>query len=190
MGAEVTVLDRSITRLEQLDEQYAGRLRTIYSTAAAIDECAQESDLIIGAVLIPGASAPKLISRSQLTRFKPGTVMVDVAIDQGGCFETSKPTTHAQPTYQVANVVHYCVANMPGAVAKTATMALTNATLPYIMQLAQGDVASALQADVHFGAGLNVYDGQLTHAAVATALGESYVPAVEALNTPMQLKTA
>ena len=190
MGAEVTVLDRSITRLEQLDEQYAGRLRTIYSTAAAIDECAQESDLIIGAVLIPGASAPKLISRSQLTRFKPGTVMVDVAIDQGGCFETSKPTTHAQPTYQVANVVHYCVANMPGAVAKTATMALTNATLPYVMQLAQGDVASALQADVHFGAGLNVYDGQLTHAAVATALGESYVPAVEALNTPMQLKTA
>jgi alanine dehydrogenase len=165
-------------------------LRTIYSTAAAIDECAQESDLIIGAVLIPGASAPKLISRSQLTQFKPGTVMVDVAIDQGGCFETSKPTTHAQPTYQVANVVHYCVANMPGAVAKTATMALTNATLPYVMQLAQGDVASALQADAHFGAGLNVYDGHLTHAAVATALGEPCVPAVEALNTPMQLKTA
>ena len=190
MGAEVTVLDRSVTRLGQLDEQYAGRLRTIYSTAAAIDECAQESDLIIGAVLIPGASAPKLISRSQVTQFKPGTVMVDVAIDQGGCFETSKPTTHAEPTYQVANVVHYCVANMPGAVAKTATMALTNATLPYIMQLAQGDVASALLADTHFGAGLNVYDGQFTHAAVAAALGEPYVPVVEALNKPMQLKTA
>ena len=190
MGAEVTVVDRSVARLGELDEQYTGRLRTIASTAAAVDQYAREADLIIGAVLIPGASAPKLISRDLLTQLKPGTVMVDVAIDQGGCFETSKPTTHADPTYVVDGVVHYCVANMPGAVARTATMALTNATLPYVLQLAQGDVASVLLSDPHFGAGLNVYDGRLTHSAVAAALEAPFVPASEALQAPMHLRTA
>jgi alanine dehydrogenase len=190
MGAEVTVVDRSVARLGELDEQYAGRLRTIASTAAAVDQYAREADLIIGAVLIPGASAPKLISRDLLAQLKPGTVMVDVAIDQGGCFETSKPTTHADPTYVVDGVVHYCVANMPGAVARTATMALTNATLPYVLQLAQGDVASVLLSDPHFGAGLNVYDGRLTHSAVAAALEAPFVPASEALQAPMHLRTA
>ena len=190
MGAEVTVVDRSVARLGELDEQYAGRLRTIASTAAAVDQYAREADLIIGAVLIPGASAPKLISRDLLTQLKPGTVMVDVAIDQGGCFETSKPTTHADPTYVIDGVVHYCVANMPGAVARTATMALTNATLPYVLQLAQGDVASVLLSDPHFGAGLNVYDGRLTHSAVAAALEAPFVPASEALQAPMHLRTA
>ena len=190
MGAEVTVVDRSVARLGELDEQYTGRLRTIASTAAAVDQYSREADLIIGAVLIPGASAPKLISRDLLTQLKPGTVMVDVAIDQGGCFETSKPTTHADPTYVVDGVVHYCVANMPGAVARTATMALTNATLPYVLQLAQGDVASVLLSDPHFGAGLNVYDGRLTHSAVAAALEAPFVPASEALRAPMQLRTA
>ena len=190
MGGEVTVVDRSVARLGELDEQYTGRLRTIASTAAAVDQYAREADLIIGAVLIPGASAPKLISRDLLTQLKPGTVMVDVAIDQGGCFETSKPTTHADPTYVVDGVVHYCVANMPGAVARTATMALTNATLPYVLQLAQGDVASVLLSDPHFGAGLNVYDGRLTHSAVAAALEAPFVPASEALQAPMHLRTA
>ena len=190
MGAEVTVVDRSVARLGELDEQYAGRLRTIYSTAAAVDQYARDADLIIGAVLIPGASAPKLICRELLAQLKPGTVMVDVAIDQGGCFETSTPTTHADPTYVVDGVVHYCVANMPGAVARTATMALTNATLPYVMQLAQGDVASVLLSDPHFGAGLNVYDGRLTHSAVAAALEAPFVPASEALQAPMHLRTA
>lgn len=190
MGAEVTVVDRSVARLGELDEQYTGRLRTIASTAAAVDQYAREADLIIGAVLIPGASAPKLISRDLLTQLKPGTVMVDVAIDQGGCFETSKPTTHADPTYVVDGVVHYCVANMPGAVARTATMALTNATLPYVLQLAQGDVASVLLSDPHLGAGLNVYDGRLTHSAVAAALEAPFVPASEALQAPMHLRTA
>jgi len=190
MGAEVTVVDRSVARLGELDEQYTGRLRTIASTAAAVDQYAREADLIIGAVLIPGASAPKLISRDLLAQLKPGTVMVDVAIDQGGCFETSKPTTHADPTYVVDGVVHYCVANMPGAVARTATMALTNATLPYVLQLAQGDVASVLLSVPHFGAGLNVYDGRLTHSAVAAALEAPFVPASEALQAPMHLRTA
>jgi alanine dehydrogenase len=190
MGAEVTVVDRSVARLGELDEQYTGRLRTIASTAAAVDQYAREADLIIGAVLIPGASAPKLISRDLLTQLKPGTVMVDVAIDQGGCFETSKPTTHADPTYVIDGVVHYCVANMPGAVARTATMALTNATLPYVLQLAQGDVASVLLSDPHFGAGLNVYDGRLTHSAVVAALEAPFVPASEALQAPMHLRTA
>jgi alanine dehydrogenase len=190
MGAEVTVVDRSVARLGELDEQYTGRLRTIASTAAAVDQYAREADLIIGAVLIPGASAPKLISRDLLAQLKPGTVMVDVAIDQGGCFETSKPTTHADPTYVIDGVVHYCVANMPGAVARTATMALTNATLPYVLQLAQGDVASVLLSDPHFGAGLNVYDGRLTHSAVAAALEAPFVSASEALQAPMHLRTA
>ena len=174
MGAEVTVLDRSVSRLGELDEQYRGQLRTVYSTAEAVEEHACEADLIIGAVLIPGASAPKLITAEMLADFKPGTVMVDVAIDQGGCFETSRPTTHADPTYVVDGVVHYCVANMPGAVARTATMALTNATLPYVMRLANEQVDSLLAGDKHFAAGLNVADGKLVHPAVAEALSSEF----------------
>ena len=176
MGAEVTVLDRSVSRLGELDEQYRGQLRTVYSTAEAVEEHAREADLIIGAVLIPGASAPKLITTEMLADFKPGTVMVDVAIDQGGCFETSRPTTHADPTYVVDGVVHYCVANMPGAVARTATMALTNATLPYVMRLANEQVDSLLAGDKHFAAGLNVANGRIVHPAVAEALSNEVHP--------------
>ncbi len=170
MGADVTVLDRSVARLGELDEQYRGQLRTVYSTAEAVEEHACQADLIIGAVLIPGASAPKLITGDMLKQLKPGTVMVDVAIDQGGCFETSKPTTHADPTYTIDNVVHYCVANMPGAVAKTSTMALTNATLPYVLRLANETPDAALSQDSHFAAGINITEGKIVHPAVAEAL--------------------
>jgi len=174
MGADVTVLDRSVTRLGELDEQYRGQLRTVFSTAEAIEEYACEADLIIGAVLIPGASAPKLITGDMLHQLKPGTVMVDVAIDQGGCFETSQPTTHADPTYVIDNVVHYCVANMPGAVAKTSTMALTNATLPYVLRLANETPGSALSKDSHLAAGVNITDGKIAHPAVAEALSTHF----------------
>lgn len=171
LGAEVTVLDKSLARLEALDHRYQGRLHTVYSTADALDEAIHESDLIIGAVLVPGAAAPKLITRKQLADMKPGSVLVDVAIDQGGCFETSKATTHAEPTYVVDGVVHYCVANMPGAVARTSTQALTNATMPFIAALADKGWQRALAEDRHFLAGLNVHEGQVTHPAVADAFG-------------------
>ena len=174
MGADVTVTDRSVSKLTELDEQYRGQLRTVYSTAESIEEHAREADLIIGAVLIPGASAPKLISADMLRLLKPGSVLVDVAIDQGGCFETSRPTTHADPTYVIDDVVHYCVANMPGAVARTATLALTNATLPYVARLASKGSRETLLSDEHFSAGLNVFEGQLTHQAVAEALDTSW----------------
>ncbi|MGE4535276.1 alanine dehydrogenase [Halomonas sp.] len=171
LGAEVTVLDKSIPRLETLDDRYQGRMRTVFSTADAIDEAVRESDLIVGAVLIPGAAAPKLITRAMLAEMKPGSVLVDVAIDQGGCFETSRPTTHAEPTYVVDGVVHYCVANMPGAVARTSTQALTNATLPFVLALADKGWQQALADDADFAAGLNVHAGQVTYAAVAEAFG-------------------
>ena len=190
MGADVTVLDRSVNRLGELDEQYRGQLRTVYSTAEAVEEHAREADLIIGAVLIPGASAPKLISRDMLRDLKPGAVMVDVAIDQGGCFETSKPTTHADPTFVVDDVLHYCVANMPGAVARTATMALTHATLPYVLKLAADPLATVMSADPHFAAGMNVHEGLVTHEAVAHALAREYVPVAQALSAPPQLRSA
>jgi alanine dehydrogenase len=171
LGAEVTVLDRSIPRLETLDDRYQGRMKTVFSTADAIDEAVRDSDLIIGAVLIPGAAAPKLITRAMLADMKPGSVLVDVAIDQGGCFETSKPTTHAEPTYIVDGIVHYCVANMPGAVARTSTLALTNATMPFVLALADKGWEQALAADPHFAAGLNVHAGKVTYQAVADAFG-------------------
>ncbi|MGR2738285.1 alanine dehydrogenase [Billgrantia sp. Q4P2] len=178
LGAEVTVLDKSIPRLEVLDDRYQGRMKTVFSTADAIDEAVRESDLIVGAVLIPGAAAPKLITRAMLADMKPGSVLVDVAIDQGGCFETSKPTTHAEPTYVVDGIVHYCVANMPGAVARTSTQALTNATLPFVIALADKGWKRALADDAHFLPGLNVHDGQVTYRAVAEAFGlESVDPA-------------
>jgi alanine dehydrogenase len=190
MGADVTVLDRSVNRLGELDEQYRGQLRTVYSTAEAVEEHAREADLIIGAVLIPGASAPKLISRDMLRDLKPGAVMVDVAIDQGGCFETSKPTTHADPTFVVDDVLHYCVANMPGAVAKTSTMALTNATLPYVQKLAQSDLADLLRTDSHMAAGVNVLRGELTHPAVAEALQKPWQLPADLLSGQRHLRTA
>ena len=190
MGADVTVIDRSVSKLAELDEQYRGQLRTIYSTAESIEEHAREADLIIGAVLIPGASAPKLISADMLRFLKPGTVLVDVAIDQGGCFETSRPTTHADPTYVIDEVVHYCVANMPGAVARTATLALTNATLPYVARLASKGSRETLLSDEHFSAGLNVFEGQLTHQAVAEALDTVWRRPSEVLNQSPQLRSA
>ncbi|GED23451.1 alanine dehydrogenase [Halomonas sabkhae] len=179
LGAEVTVLDKSIPRLETLDDRYQGRMKTVFSTADAMEEAIRESDLIIGAVLVPGAAAPKLITRDMLSDMKPGSVLVDVAIDQGGCFETSKPTTHAEPTYVVDGVVHYCVANMPGAVARTSTQALTNATLPFVLSLADKGWRQALAEDKHFAAGLNVHDGKLTYRAVADAFGLEYVEAAQ-----------
>jgi len=190
MGADVTVIDRSVSKLGELDEQYRGQLRTIYSTAESIEEHAREADLIIGAVLIPGASAPKLMSADMLRLLKPGTVLVDVAIDQGGCFETSRPTTHADPTYVIDGVVHYCVANMPGAVARTATLTLTNATLPYVARLASKGSRETLLSDEHFSAGLNVFEGQLTHQAVAEALDTSWRRPSEVLSQSPQLRSA
>ena len=180
MGANVTILDRSIPRLRQLDSEYEGRASCVFSTDAAIEEYALEADLVIGAVLVHGAAAPKLLSSSLIKRMKKGAVVVDVAIDQGGCFETSKATTHDHPTYIVDGVVHYCVANMPGGVARTATMALNNATLPYAIALAN-DPVNALFTNSNLQNGLNVHKGSVTYKAVADALGYTYVPADEAL---------
>jgi len=175
MHAEVTVVDRSLVRLRQLDAQFGGRVRTAYSTAATIEALVVEADLVIGTVLIPGAAAPKLVTRAMLKTMKPGSVLVDVSIDQGGCFETSKPTTHANPTYIVDEIVHYCVANIPGAVPRTSTFALTNATLPFVKALAQGPSAT-LAADPHLRNGVNVHAGAITYPAVAQALGMSHRP--------------
>jgi alanine dehydrogenase len=180
MGANVTILDRSIPRLRQLDSEYEGRASCVFSTDAAIEEYALQADLVIGAVLVHGAAAPKLLSSSLIKRMKKGAVVVDVAIDQGGCFETSKATTHDHPTYIVDGVVHYCVANMPGGVARTATMALNNATLPYAIALAN-DPVNALFTNSNLQNGLNVHKGSVTYKAVADALGYTYVPADEAL---------
>ncbi|WP_219323188.1 alanine dehydrogenase [Methylovirgula sp. HY1] len=172
LGAEVSVLDRSLPRLRQLDELFQGRVRTRYAATAAIETEVFAADAVIGAVLIPGASAPKLVTRAMLKEMKPGAVLVDVAIDQGGCFETSHPTTHAEPTYVVDGIVHYCVANMPGSVPHTSSHALNNATLPYGLALAAGG-AAAILADPGLRAGLNVHRGHITHAAVASSLGLS-----------------
>ncbi|WP_170772691.1 alanine dehydrogenase [Ruegeria lacuscaerulensis] len=171
MGADVTVLDRSLPRLRYLDDVFGGQFKNQYSTAGATAELIQTADMVIGAVLIPGAAAPKLITRAQLSTMKPGAVLVDVAIDQGGCFETSKATTHADPIYEVDGVMHYCVANMPGAVARTSTIALGNATMPFMLALADKGWKQACQDDPHLMAGLNVHAGQLTYYAVGKALG-------------------
>ena len=181
LGADVTILDRSIARLQELEMIFGGRIRTVFSTRDAIERYALEADLVIGAVLIPGAAAPKLVSAEMVKRMKKGAVMVDVAIDQGGCFETSRPTTHQEPTYIVDGVVHYCVANMPGGVARTSTIALTNATLPYALHLAERGATAALREDAHLRNGLNVHAGMVTHQAVAEALGYEYVDALTAL---------
>ncbi|NND81797.1 MAG: alanine dehydrogenase [Gammaproteobacteria bacterium] len=171
MGANVTILDRSIPRLRELDVEFAGRVNCLYSTAEAIEKYALSCDLLIGAVLLPGASAPKLVSRDLISRMKTGAVVVDVAIDQGGCFETSKATTHQDPTFVVDGVVHYCVANMPGAVPQTSTHALNNATLPFTISLANRGWKEALRRDEHLLRGLNVHAGKLCYAAVGEAQG-------------------
>jgi len=181
MEAHVTVLDRSLQRLKELDFQFGCMLNTIYSTREALNRYVASADLLIGAVLVPGAAAPKLVDRAMLRSMKPGSVLVDVAIDQGGCFETSRPTTHANPTYVEEGVVHYCVANMPGAVARTSTFALNNATLPFTLNLADKGYRQALLDDPHLCAGLNVHCGQLTYKAVADDLGLDYVAASQAL---------
>ncbi|HEV7135199.1 MAG TPA: alanine dehydrogenase [Steroidobacteraceae bacterium] len=170
LRADVTVLDRSVDRLRELSSLFGASLRTAYSTTEAIESLVRDADLVIGAVLIAGAAAPKLVTRAMVSGMRPGSVLVDIAIDQGGCFETSHPTTHAEPTFVVDGVVHYCVANMPGAVARTSTFALTNATLPYVRMLADLGWQAALKQDPGFAAGLNVHAGQITHAAVASAL--------------------
>jgi len=186
LGADVTILDRSLARLKQIDEIHGASIKTLYSTTDAIERHLVDTDLVIGAVLIPGAAAPKLISRDMLKRMKPGSVMVDVAIDQGGCFETSHATTHAEPTYEVDGIVHYCVANMPGGVARTSTFALTNATLPYAMAIADGG-CDALLADSRLLAGLNVHRGLVTYEPVAKALNYRFVAPADALaGTPTQ----
>ena len=171
MGANVTVLDRSIQRLSYLDDIFMGRLTTQYATAAATADLLTTADMVIGAVLIPGAAAPKLIRRDQLATMKPGAVLVDVAIDQGGCFETSHPTTHQDPIYEVDGIVHYCVANMPGAVPRTSTQALGNATLPFVLALADKGWRQAVHDDPHLRAGLSTHEGKLTSAPVGAALG-------------------
>jgi alanine dehydrogenase len=171
MGAEVTVLDLSLPRLRALDEMFGGRVRTGFASTAATEAAVAAADLVIGAVLIPGAAAPKVVSRGQLALMRPGAAVVDVAIDQGGCFETSRPTTHEDPIYTVDGILHYCVANMPGAVARTATQALGNATLPFVLALADKGWRRACEEDPHLLAGLNVHAGHLTYAAVGRALG-------------------
>ncbi|MBF0268165.1 MAG: alanine dehydrogenase [Alphaproteobacteria bacterium] len=182
LGARVTLLDRNLARLAELEDHFGASLTTIFATLDAVERHVLAADLVIGAVLLPGGAAPRLITRKMIGRMRPGSVLVDVAIDQGGCAETSRPTTHADPTYVVDGVVHYCVANMPGAVARTSAQALNNATLPFVLALADLGVKQALRQDAHLLAGLNVYDGMLTHEAVAKALGIAYVPALAALN--------
>ncbi len=171
MGADVTVLDRSLPRLRYLDDVFGGTFKNAFASSGNLIELARQADMIIGAVLIPGAAAPKLISRAQLSELKPGAALVDVAIDQGGCFETSKATTHQDPIYEVDGIMHYCVANMPGAVARTSTIALGNATMPFMLALANKGWRKACEDDPHLLNGLNVHAGQLIYAAVGEALG-------------------
>ncbi|MES2713528.1 MAG: alanine dehydrogenase [Pseudomonadota bacterium] len=176
MRARVTVLDRSPHVMHALDAEFDGAVATLFATAAAVEAAVLDADLVIGAVLLPGAAAPRLVTRDLVSRMRKGSVVVDVAIDQGGCFETSRPTTHAEPTYVVDGVVHYCVTNMPGAVARTSTVALNNATLPFTLQIADKGLRQACQENAHLAQGLNVHAGHITHPAVAAALG---MPLVE-----------
>jgi alanine dehydrogenase len=181
LGAEVVILDRNIEALRELDAIYHGRIKTVYSTVDSIEKHVISADVVIGSVLLPGASAPKLITRDLVKKMKPGSVIVDVAIDQGGCAETSKATTHQDPIYIVDGVVHYCVANMPGGVARTSTFALNNATLPYIVALADKGYKEALLSDQHLLNGLNVFDGKITNQSVAESRGLDYIAPRDAL---------
>ena len=181
MGADVTVLDMSFPRMRYLDDAFSNEFNTCYASRAATAELIAQADMVVGAVLVPGAAAPKLISRAQLATMKPGAVLVDVAIDQGGCFETSKATTHDDPIYEVDGIVHYCVANMPGAVARTSTIALGNATMPFMIALADKGWKKACADDAHLMNGLNTHKGKLTYAAVGEALGMDVISPEEAL---------
>ncbi len=181
MEARVIVLDKSLSRLRELDFQFGSKLNTIYATEEALEQYIASADLVIGAVLVPGAAAPKLVTRAMLKTMRPGSVVVDVAIDQGGCFETSRATTHHEPTYVVDNIVHYCVANMPGAVPRTSTFALNNATLPFVLSLVTKGIKSALLSDGHLLNGLSVHKGMITYEAVARDLGYEYISATDAL---------
>jgi alanine dehydrogenase len=181
MGATVTVVDRNPEALRRIANQLGARVRTVFSTRDAVEAVCRRADLVVGTVLIPGAAAPKLVTAETVKAMKPGSVIVDVAIDQGGCAETSRPTTHSNPTYVVDDVVHYCVTNMPGAVARTSTFALNNGTLPFVLELADEGVRRALGEDPHLRNGLNVHEGMVTHRAVADALGLKYTPPEQAL---------
>jgi len=181
MGAQVTVLDRNVAKLRHLDALYQGRIQTVASNAFEVERAVLDADLVIGAVLLPGAKAPKIVTNSLVKRMKPGSVLVDISIDQGGCFEDSHPTTHADPVYRVHNSVFYCVANMPGAVPHTSTFALTNVTLPYAVELASRGWRDALRADAALAGGLNTHDGRLTNAPVAAAHGYDSVSVADAL---------
>lgn len=183
LGANVTILDRSIARLKEIDELFEGRIKTLFSTTDSIENQLKTADAVVGAVLVPGAAAPKLVTRKMLSLMKKGSVLVDVAIDQGGCFETSRATTHEDPTYIVDGIIHYCVANMPGGVARTSTFALNNATMPFVLELANKGYQRALMENAHLRNGLNVHNGMVTNSAVAEALGYAYVEPVEALHS-------
>jgi alanine dehydrogenase len=176
LEASVTIIDKSLIRLKELDLQFGPRATTLFATTAAIEQAVLAADLVIGAVLVPGAAAPKLVTSAMVRRMRPGSVLVDIAIDQGGCFETSRPTTHSAPTYVLDGVVHYCVTNMPGAVALTSTFALTNATLPFVLALAGKGWREAMHDDPHLAEGLNIQAGLVTHIAVAQALGLGHTP--------------
>jgi len=180
LGADVTIIDKSLARLKVLDEQFGPHLKTLFSTSDMIEKALSRADLIIGAVLIPGHKTPKLVTKAMLVNLKPGSVLVDVAIDQGGCFETSKPTTHNEPTYIVDNIIHYCVANMPAGVARTSTFALTNATLPFIIELANKGIQQSLQDNRHLRAGVNIYQHYVTYQSIAELHSYDYV-AIESL---------
>jgi alanine dehydrogenase len=170
LGANVTILDRSLDRLRELDVIFAGRARCLYSTSSAIESLLRTADLVVGAVLLPGSEAPKVVSADQISLMKPGSVVVDIAIDQGGCFETSRPTTHDDPVYEIGGVIHYCVTNMPAAVARTSTIALSNATLPFAMALANKGVDAAIQSDPHLAGGVNVAGGKIAHPEIVAAM--------------------
>lgn len=184
MGAEVAVLDTSLPRLRQLDDIFGTRVRTLLATRLATEEAITEADIVVGAVLVPGAAAPKLVRHEHLASMRPGAVLVDISIDQGGCFETSRPTTHQEPTYDVDGIVHYCVANMPGAVPHTSTAALNNATLPYTLTLADKGWRRACAEDPHLRNGINIHAGEVACEAVARALDLTYRPAIQGLASP------
>ncbi len=181
MGARVTLVDLNLNRLRELDDLYGGRLHTLASNSYNVAHATREADLVVGGVLIPGATAPKIVTKPMVSRMKKGAVIVDVAIDQGGCVETARPTSHSDPSYVVDGVVHYCVTNMPGAVPHTSTLALTNATFPYLMRLANLGAEAALRADTGLADGLNVYRGKLTHRGVAESQSRAWLPALEAI---------
>jgi alanine dehydrogenase len=176
LGAKVTLVDLNLNRLRELDDIFSGRVFTLASNSYNIERAASEADLLIGGVLIPGAAAPKIVTRAMVARMKKGAVIVDVAIDQGGCIETAKPTTHSNPSYEVSGVVHYCVTNMPAAVPNTSTLALTNATFPYVLKLATHGAEAALKSDPGFAEGLNTYQGKLTYKAVAEGQNRDFTP--------------